>query len=141
MIDSSLYIGQKMVRTKKIAVDVIDSFAAVSEDYNPLHIDEKKAAEGPFGERIVHGIYTVGLISGIIGMQLPGEGTIYLEQHAKFLKPIFVGDTISVIVEITDILNAEKGILKLRTFAINQDDIIVVDGYAVVKTERKVVKK
>lgn len=140
MIDSSLYIGQQVVRTKKITVDVIDSFAVVSEDYNPLHIDEKKAAQGPFGKRIVHGIYTLGLISGIIGMQLPGEGTIYLEQNAKFLRPIYLGDMISVIVEVSDVLNADKGILKLRTFAINQDNILVIDGYAVVKTRRKVKK-
>lgn len=71
-------------------------------------------------------------------MQLPGEGTIYLEQNAKFLKPVFIGDTISVTVEIADVVNVEKGILRLRTSVTNQDDTLVIDGYAIVKTERKI---
>ena len=74
-----------------------------------------------------------GFISSVIGMKLPGQGTIYMEQDAKFLKPVYIGDTVSAIVEIAEIVNEEKKILRLITKVENQNGETVVSGYAVVK--------
>lgn len=139
MKEQELYIGKKASKTKKITKEIINAFGGIIEDLNPLHMDDQKAAEGPFGKRIAHGVYGVGMFSSILAMQMPGEGTIYLEQNAKFLKPIYLDDTITAVVEIVDIINKEKGILKLRTYVINQNSDIVVDGYAVVKVNRTIV--
>lgn len=138
MREQDLYIGKKASKTKKITKEIINDFGEIIEDLNPLHMDHKKAEEGPFGKRIAHGAYGIGMFSSILAMQMPGEGTVYLEQNAKFLKPIYVEDTITAVVEIVDIINKEKGILKLRTYIENQDADIVVDGYAVVKVNKEI---
>ena len=139
MKEQQLYIGKKASKTKKITKEIINNFGEIIEDLNPLHMDEQKAVEGPFGKRIAHGAYGIGMFSSILAMQMPGEGTIYLEQNAKFLKPIYLEDMITATVEIVDIINKEKGILKLRTYVVNQDADIVVDGYAVVKVNKEIV--
>ena len=74
-----------------------------------------------------------GLLSNVIGMKLPGPGTIYMEQDMKFLKPVYIGDTVSARVEITEVLNREKHVLRLRTQIKNQNGDIVIDGFAIVK--------
>lgn len=139
MNEQQLYIGKKASKTKKITKEIINDFGEIIEDLNPLHMDEQMSKEGPFGKRIAHGVYGIGMFSSILAMQMPGEGTIYLEQSAKFLKPIYLEDTITAVVEIVDIINKEKGILKLRTYVVNQNSDIVVDGYAVVKVNRTIV--
>ena len=73
------------------------------------------------------------MISGVIGMKLPGPGTIYMEQDLKFLKPVKIGDTVTARVTVSRILNTAKRILELSTTVINQDGVLVADGYAVVK--------
>ena len=138
MKEQQLYIGKKANKTKKITKEIVNDFGEMIEDLNPLHMDKQKAEKGPFGKRIAHGVYGIGMISSILAMQMPGEGTIYLEQNAKFLKPIYLEDTITATVEIVDIINKEKGILKLRTYVVNQDADIVVDGYAVVKVNKEI---
>ena len=65
-------------------------------------------------------------------MKLPGPGTIYMEQDSKFIKPVFLGDTIRAVVEVQEILNEKKGILKLNTVVFNQNDEIVLTGFAIV---------
>lgn len=74
-----------------------------------------------------------GLISAVIGMKLPGPGTIYMEQDAKFLKPVRIGDTVTAEITVEEIINVEKRVLRLLTEAYNQKDEKVITGYAVVK--------
>lgn len=132
-----IYIGKYAESQKKIAFDDIENFANISGDFNPLHIDEKSASNGPFKKVIAHGALSIGFISSVIGMKLPGEGTIYLEQDAKFLKPVFVGDLLTVHVEVDSIIKQEKGIIKLITNVKNQNDELVIEGYAVVMVDPK----
>ena len=126
-------IGEKTCVKKTITEPDIMKFAEVSGDYNPVHIDQKIAEKSVFGNRIAHGFLVGSIISNAIGMELPGPGTIYMEQDMKFLKPVFIGDTVTAVIEVADIINEKKNILKLSTIVTNQKSEKVIDGYAVVK--------
>jgi 3-hydroxybutyryl-CoA dehydratase len=94
-----------MIRSiRKVITDRdIEMFAEVSTDRNPVHLDEDYAQDTIFGGRIAHGMLTAGLVSAVIGEQLPGHGTVYLGQSLKFLAPVRPGDTVRAEVEVTDI--------------------------------------
>ncbi len=109
-------------------------FAGTTGDTNPYHFDDTYAEKGRFGKRVAHGMLVTGYISTVLGTILPGAGTIYLEQNLKFKKPVFLGDTITAVVEVLDI-RKDKPIVTLRTDCINQDGITVVEGRAVVFVE------
>ncbi len=126
-------IGNKTTISKSISENDIIGFAEISGDYNPVHINQEEAEKSVFGRRIAHGFLVGSVISSAIGMKLPGPGTIYMEQDMKFLKPVFIGDTVTAVIEIADIINVNKNILKLSTIVTNQKSEIVIDGYAVVK--------
>jgi acyl dehydratase len=127
-----LSVGMKARRTKKISGDDVRDFARISGDMNPIHLDEAAAAKTVFKKPIAHGILSVGLISAILGNDLPGSGTIYLGQDAGFLAPVFYDEEITAEVEITE-LRADKKIVKLATNCFKADGTQVVRGNAVVK--------
>ena len=129
-----LKVGMSECIGKTISEADILSFAGVSLDVNPLHLNEEYAKTTIFKGRIAHGIIGAGLISAVIGTKLPGEGTIYLSQNLNFLSPVKIGDTITAKVEILE-LNQEKKKVVLKTTCTNQDGILVIDG------EAKVLKK
>jgi len=126
-------IGTKEMFSKTITESDVYLFAGITGDMNPVHVNAEEAAKTPFGERIVHGILVSGFISTVIAMKMPGPGTIYMEQDSKFLKPVRIGDTVTAVVEIAEIINEEKNILKLNTVVTNQHGDTVISGYAVVK--------
>ena len=127
----ALAIGDSASRTRTIAHDDIALFAQVSGDDNPVHLDEDYAAETQFGKRIAHGMLTVGMISAILGNDLPGHGTIYLGQDVKFKAPVYIGDTVTATVECIK-YREDRRIATFSTTVTNQDGIIVVKGEAVV---------
>ncbi len=127
-----LSIGEKASFSKTLTVYDVYSFAGITGDYNPVHINSRLAKNSMFGKQIVHGMLAGSLFSTVLGTQLPGPGTIYLEQDLKFKKPIYFDDTITAFVEVTEIINPKKGIYKLSTVLSNQNDEIVTDGYAIV---------
>jgi len=98
-----LEVGMKRHLTKQITDADIQMFAEVSTDHNPVHLDEDYAQDTIFGGRIAHGMLTAGLISAVIGEQLPGHGTIYLGQNLKFLAPVRPGDVVEAEVEVLEI--------------------------------------
>lgn len=126
-----LKIGMKDSTTKVITSADILSFASISTDTNPLHIDEEAAKKGLFGRRVAHGILVSGLISAVLGTKLPGEGTIYLGQDLRFKKPVFVDDEITATVEIIE-LREDKHLVILKTTCTNQDGAEVISGQATV---------
>lgn len=130
-------IGDKASFKKTISEKDVYSFARITGDYNPTHLDEIDAKDTIFGERIVHGMLTAGLISAVLGVQLPGPGTIYLGQDLSFLKAVKFGDTINAIVEVIE-KNEDKNILKLKTKCINQNNEEVITGIATVMPRKKV---
>lgn len=130
-------IGEKAEFSKTISESDVYSFAGISGDMNPIHIDEVCARNSFAGHRIVHGALLNGFISTVIGMKLPGYGTIYMEQCSQFVKPVYINDTVKAVVEIVEIINASKRILKLDTKVFNQDEEMVVRGYAIVKAPER----
>ena len=135
MTFQDLYIGQKASIQKTISAADITAFAGVSLDVNPIHMSEKYAENTPFGQRIVHGMLTASLISAVLGIQLPGPGTVYLGQELRFVAPVFLGDDITAEVEIIE-LREDKKIVKLNTTCYNQDGKKVITGIATVKFDR-----
>ena len=128
-----LTIGQSASFTKRITENDINAFAEISGDFNPIHVNEEAAKKSVFGRRIAHGMLSASFISAVLGMYLPGEGTIYLGQDLKFLKPVDIGDEITAKVTVAEVVNEDKGIYKLSTQCFNQKEEMVIDGEATVK--------
>ena len=106
-------------------------FAAVSGDHNPVHLDAEYAATTPFKGQIAHGMFTGALISAALAMNLPGPGTVYLGQTLSFRKPVMIGDTLSVVLEVTGKHEA-KPVVTLACTVTNQDGKVVATGEATV---------
>ena len=100
---AELYVGQEAEASKCFTMDEVRQFAVLSGDNNPLHVDEEYARQGRFGRCVVHGMLVSGLISKVLGTQLPGEGSIYLGQKLSFRKPVYAGDTVTARVRVTEI--------------------------------------
>lgn len=132
---STFNVGAKASLSKTISEHDVVTFAEISGDRNPLHLDEGFAKQTRFGARIAHGAFTFGLISAVLGMELPGPGTVYLSQNLRFLKPVFFEDTLTATVEITAI-RSDKGIVTLKTDCTNQHGEQVATGEAVVFHEK-----
>lgn len=125
-------IGAQATRVHTTTEANIVRFADLSGDRNPVHLDDEYAARSPFGKRIAHGFLTGAYISAVLGMDLPGPGSIYLGQTLKFLAPVYIGDTITVNVEVIG-LREEKRLVTLRTDCTNQKGVIVLTGEAIIK--------
>ena len=126
-----LKIGDSASLSKTFSDEDVRTFAKISGDQNPVHLDDEYAAQTPFKKRIAHGMLTAGLISAILGTELPGEGTIYLGQTINFKAPVYLDDTITATVTVVK-LHERKPIATLETICKNQDDVMVLDGEAVV---------
>ena len=135
MTFNELKVGQKASVQKTFTAADVTAFAGISLDVNPIHMSDGYAKNTIFGKRIVHGMLTASLISGVLGIQLPGPGTVYLGQELKFTAPVYLGDDITATVEIIE-LRPDKKIIKLNTTCVNQDGKIVVTGVATVKYDK-----
>jgi acyl dehydratase len=127
--------GDRAEITRVVGDSDIASFVDAVGDYNPVHSDRAYAAGTPFKEPIAPGIYTAGLISAVIGTQLPGPGAIYLSQSLKFIKPVKAGDEITARVEVIEVLR-ERNRIRLQTVCVNQRDEEVLSGEAWVMPSR-----
>ena len=124
-------IGQSASFTKTITETDIYLFAGITGDLNPAHINEQFAKDTIFKTRIAHGGLISGLISTVLGMYLPGPGTIYLKQDTKFLAPVKIGDTVTATVKAKEKYE-EKNRILFDCEVTNQDNIIVIKGEALV---------
>lgn len=120
-------IGMIRSLTKEVTDRDIALFAEVSTDRNPVHLDEDYAQQTIFGGRIAHGMLTAGLVSAVIGEQLPGHGTVYLGQSIRFLGPVRPGDRVTAEVEVTAIDHAKR--------RVTMDTRCLVDGKKVLSGE------
>ncbi len=127
---SDIKIGDSAELKRTISAEDIEKFAEVSGDYNPLHMDEEYAKQTMFKGRIAHGILSVAFISTVLASDLPGPGSIYLSQKSVFKRPVRIGDTIKVKLEVIQ-KNDEKEYIIMRTTCTNQKDELVLDGEAV----------
>jgi polyhydroxyalkanoate synthase len=125
-------VGKRASLTRTITEADIKTFARVSGDHNPIHLDAEFAASSPFGERIAHGFLVGSLLSALLATDLPGPGTVYLGQTLKFLAPVHIGDTVTVTAEVIS-AREDRRILTLRCDWTNQEGKSVLSGEAVVK--------
>ena len=125
-----LTVGMTESYSKTVRSSDVVGFAEITGDRNPIHLSDHFASKTRFGERIVHGLYTASLISTVIGMYLPGPGAVYLSQTLNFRAPVKIGDVITVVVEVVELV--EKGRrAKLKCECI-VDGKVVLDGEATV---------
>ena len=125
-----LEIGMRRSLTKEITNRDIELFAEVSTDRNPVHLDDAYAQDTIFGGRIAHGMLTAGLISAVIGEQLPGHGSVYLGQSLKFMAPVRPGDMVTADVTVLSIEHAKRRVT-LETIA-SVGKTVVLKGEALV---------
>lgn len=124
--------GQTDSFSKTISESDIYLFAGITGDLNPVHVDQEFASTTKFGKRIAHGMLSSGLICTVLGMKLPGPGTIHMKQSLTFKAPVFIGDTITAKAEILSI-NQEKNEAIISTNLYNQNGILITEGEALVK--------
>lgn len=127
---SQINVGDKASMAKTIGESDVYLFAGITGDLNPAHINEEAMQNTKFGGRIAHGMLSAGFISAVLGMQLPGPGTIYLSQSLNFKAPVRIGDTVKAEAEVMEKL--EKGRVRLRTTCSIQDGTLVAEGEAMV---------
>jgi phosphate acetyltransferase len=122
-------IGQSARLLRTLTLGDIEAFAAVSGDTNPAHLDAEYANDTLFHGVIAHGMWSGALISALLGTQFPGPGTIYQDQALHFVKPVRVGDTLTVTVTVTA-RNAANGSIELDCQVLNQRGDCVLSGKA-----------
>ena len=127
----TIRVGDSESFTKTVTETDIIMYAGISGDFNPAHINAEAAKDSMFGQRIAHGMLSAGFISNVLGMKLPGPGTIYMGQELKFLKPVYIGDTVTATATVTERIE-EKNRLKLETVVTNQKGETVITGFATV---------
>ncbi len=126
-----LEVGQAVESRKTISESDVYLFAGVTGDFNPLHVDEEFAKGTLFGARVAHGPLTFSLCAGLLGTELPGLGTIAISNQVSYLRPVYIGDTIAVRVEV-GALDLERNRASMRVTWTNQDGEQVAEGEMVV---------
>ena len=126
----SFQVGDKRSVTVQVTEKMVQQFAEMSGDFNPIHMDEEYAKGTRFKRRIAHGMICGALISRTLAMEL-GPGGIYLAQTLKFLSPVFIGDVVTVELKVTA-LRGEKGIGIVETLVKNEKGELVVKGDATI---------
>lgn len=128
---ADLKIGDQASMSKTVSEADIYTFAGVTGDFNPVHVNAEFAKKTMFKERIAHGMLSAGFISAVIGTSLPGANSIYMGQELRFVAPVKIGDTVTATVEIIEKIEAKHRAI-LRTTVTNQAGVLVVDGKATV---------
>lgn len=108
-----LSLGMASETRSVITAQMIDTFAEITGDYNPIHMDEAFAKTTPFGGRIAHGALSASFISAVLGNDLPGPGAIFLELNLRFRKPAMIGDEVIARAEVAEI-NERSGRVKMK---------------------------
>lgn len=123
---ADILVGSKVVINKTITKDDVQLFGQITGDMNPIHHKGEKA--------IVHGALLNGLVSGVIGTKLPGPGTLVVRQTLRFPNSCYVGDTVSVSVEITDVRRLISCIFKVESIS---NKMVVLEGDAMLLLKKK----
>jgi 3-hydroxybutyryl-CoA dehydratase len=126
---NELKVGQSAAFTKTVTETDVYLFAGVTGDINPAHVNEEYAKTTMFKTRIAHGMLGAGFISAVLGMQLPGPGTIYVKQDLKFKAPVRIGDTVTAEATVKEI-DAAKNRVIMTTVVKNQEGTVVIEGEA-----------
>jgi len=130
-----LNLGDFAESYKRIEDKDVVLFSEVSGDKNPVHLDEEYASTTRFKHRIAHGHLVSSLFSALLGTELPGEGSIYLGQDIRYLKPVYLNDEIRAVVKVVE-LDTTRNRVKLETNAYNQNNEMVISGMAEIMPPR-----
>jgi len=120
-------VGDEIQVIKEITEENIKAFSLLSGDINPIHLDDKKINKKYHKKKIAHGMYLASLFSALIGVELPGNGTIYISQSFNFTKPIYVGSTVKLNVKIKKII-VDFAILETNCYDLKGD--LLIEGEA-----------
>ena len=120
-------IGYSKKFTVKINSKMLDDFATLSGDYNPLHMDSEYAEKTQFKKQVCHGMLLTSFFSRLIGMYIPGKNALYFSQTVNFRSPCFVEDVVTVIGEVTEKRDTTK-MITIKTEIYNQNNICLVNG-------------
>src|SRR5436189_6266783 len=131
LVFEDVHVGMRESLMKAVLDSDVVGFARLSGDDNPLHLCDVYAADTRFGQRIAHGLYTASLISAVLGTRLPGPGAIYRSQTLNFHAPVKIGDVVTVVVEVVELVaDGRKARLHCEALV---DGKVVLDGEALVK--------
>ena len=131
---NEIKIGDVFEKELIVSDDKVRTFAKISGDDNPLHVNDDFASKTRFGKRIAHGILITSFISKVIGRDFPGDGTIYVSQEVKFKRPVFINDKVTVRIKVLEKNDAKKRMI-LSTDVYNEDEKKVIAGTAEVMKE------
>ncbi len=135
---AEIQVGDQAQLVRTLTQKDIESFAAVSGDRNPAHLNAEYAAGTRFKSVIAHGMWGGSLISAVLGMRFPGPGTIYLSQTLSFSKPVYIGDTLTVLLTAIEKIDAKRQVV-LDCKVTNQNGECVLSGQArVMAPDKKV---
>lgn len=121
----TLEIGQHFAMKRTLSMEEVMVFAQVTGDDNPIHVDYEYAQNTPFGKPIVHGVFLMGLVSKVLGRDFPGHGSVAVSIETKFLRPVAVGEEVTIEIEVLEKLPRNQ--VKVRTA-----------GYIVVRDRKKI---
>ncbi len=124
-----IILGTKTKFTVQVDEYMINEFARISGDHNPLHVNEKYAAKTQFGKRVCHGMLLASFFSRLVGMYMPGKNALYFSQTLNFQTPCFAGDKVTIEGEVVDKSQSTR-IITIKTTAYNQLEKCLVDGIA-----------
>jgi acyl dehydratase len=122
-------VGQKVQRSLTVTEKHVRTFAELTGDYNPLHFDVDFAKGTRFGDLVVQGGLTTGLLHALVAMDLPGPGSVFLSQEWKFTAPVYIGDTITAEAEVLSV-HSTKPVTQLRMVVKRQTGETVLEGEA-----------
>lgn len=123
-----LEVGRKASFSKTVSETDIYLFAGISGDFNPAHLNEAYARTTGFKSRIAHGFVPMSLCAPVIGMKLPGPGTVVVDLYTRFLRPTYIGDTITATAEVVEKTDEKKRV-RLDLSWVNQEGKPVCEGW------------
>ena len=126
---NEIELGMQKSFKVKISENMLNEFGRSTEDYNPLHMNEKYAASTSFKKRVCSGMFLSSFFSRLVGMYLPGKHALHMSQSLNFVNPCFIGETITVEGKVIDKSAATK-IIKLETTITNESGKRIIDGKA-----------
>ncbi len=126
-----LTVGQKAERQLSVTAEKVRAYAEITGDFNPLHFDELFTAKTRFGRLLAQGGIVTGILNALVAMDMPGAGTVFIDQKWEFPAPVYIGDTITAEATVTWV-HERKPVAKLAVVARNQDGDDVLTGEATI---------
>jgi acyl dehydratase len=122
-----LRVGQRARRTQTVTAQEVEFYARITGDRNPLHFDEEFAARTRFGRLVAQGGIAAGMLNALVAMDLPGPGTVFMNQSLRYLAPTYLGDRLTAELEIVS-LKPDKPVCQLRATVANQDGTVLLEA-------------